>query len=374
MRRPRWRSAAPPRVAGSSRRASSTGQHLVVAGHDDAVVVAEQQVARPDLDAADRERHLDDGHGSGRAGGRRDAAGVHREVEAGERTTVPAAPVDHDPGHAAAQRLGGEQLPGHGVLVVARPPRGRRPARPAAARPAWASGRRGRRWSARDRPCAGPGGWGAGWSAGCAAGRHRRRPARSSRSWPVARGAGRRRRCVDMPRTLVGSALLAVMPELAAPMRPEPVEGPVYCRRWVAAAMAARIRLLIMGLRSRSTHLGGRHSGSPSGLIRQSQPRARKLWWWYRQSRVRLSRSVVPPSAQAMTWWRSHHSGAVSQPGNEQPRSRAIRAAVWPGRSDPPHPPEPQRHPAAGDRGPVDLGLVGQRRAPCWWGSGCRRR
>ena len=66
-------------------------------------------------------------------------------------------------------------------------------------------------------------------------------------------------------------------------------------------------------------------------MMVQSQPRLLKLWWWYLQSRVRLFRSVVPPLAEGIRWWRSHHSGVVWQPGKEQPPSRAISAAVWPG-------------------------------------------
>ena len=51
--------------------------------------------------------------------------------------------------------------------------------------------------------------------------------------------------------------------------------------RWACfrAVRTAWIRVLIMGFWSRSTHLGGIHSGIPSVFIRQVQPRARKLWW-----------------------------------------------------------------------------------------------
>lgn len=39
--------------------------------------------------------------------------------------------------------------------------------------------------------------------------------------------------------------------------------------------------------------------------------------------------SVGPPDCHSWTWWRSVHSGGMSQPGKQQPQSRAINAAVW---------------------------------------------
>ena len=53
----------------------------------------------------------------------------------------------------------------------------------------------------------------------------------------------------------------------------------IYCRRWAWAARGPRMRLLIIGRRQLSIHQGGRHSGNPSELIVQSQPRVAKLWW-----------------------------------------------------------------------------------------------
>ena len=52
-----------------------------------------------------------------------------------------------------------------------------------------------------------------------------------------------------------------------------------YCRRCIRAACIAVILVLIIGFWSRSTYRGGVHSGIPSGLIRQVQPRVVKLWW-----------------------------------------------------------------------------------------------
>jgi hypothetical protein len=51
------------------------------------------------------------------------------------------------------------------------------------------------------------------------------------------------------------------------------------CRACFRAARVPRIRVLISGVRVRSTQAGGIHSGSLSGLIRQVQPRPAKLWW-----------------------------------------------------------------------------------------------
>ena len=45
------------------------------------------------------------------------------------------------------------------------------------------------------------------------------------------------------------------------------------------------------------------------------------------QTRVRLLRSVLPPSAQGKTWCASHQPGGVSHPGKVQPLSRAARIA-----------------------------------------------
>ena len=52
--------------------------------------------------------------------------------------------------------------------------------------------------------------------------------------------------------------------------------GLFRCLRFRAVRMAW-IRVLIIGCWSRSTHFGGVHSGIPSVLILQVQPRARKL-------------------------------------------------------------------------------------------------
>ena len=60
------------------------------------------------------------------------------------------------------------------------------------------------------------------------------------------------------------------------------------------------MRVLIMGFWSRSTHWGGVHSGMPSVLMWQVQARARKLWWWYAQTKVRLFRLVSPPSIHSV--------------------------------------------------------------------------
>lgn len=63
---------------------------------------------------------------------------------------------------------------------------------------------------------------------------------------------------------------------------PEDRGRAAYCRRTTVGreALALRMRLLIIGWRWGSIQRGGRHSGSPSLLMTQSQPRRRKLWWW----------------------------------------------------------------------------------------------
>jgi len=65
------------------------------------------------------------------------------------------------------------------------------------------------------------------------------------------------------------------------------------------------MRVLMWGCWSWSIQRGGIHSGSRSVLMRQVQPFCAKWVWWYRQSRVRLSRSVRPPRVQSRMWCRS---------------------------------------------------------------------
>ena len=48
--------------------------------------------------------------------------------------------------------------------------------------------------------------------------------------------------------------------------------------------------------------------------------------WWCPQSSTRLSRAVVPPSAQWVRWWAWPITGGRVQPGNAQCRSRQTRA------------------------------------------------
>ena len=59
------------------------------------------------------------------------------------------------------------------------------------------------------------------------------------------------------------------------------------------------MRVLSWGRWARSIQRGGIHSGKPSVLIWQVQPFCRKWVWWYRQTKVRLSRSVGPPRIQS---------------------------------------------------------------------------
>ena len=102
------------------------------------------------------------------------------------------------------------------------------------------------------------------------------------------------------------------------------------CASW-CWAWRRRIRVLMLGCWCWSIQRGGIHSGRPSALMRQVQPFCRKWVWWYLQSRVRLSRSVGPPSIQSRMWCRSHQLGGWVQPGKQHPASRAISAMVWPG-------------------------------------------
>ena len=114
------------------------------------------------------------------------------------------------------------------------------------------------------------------------------------------------------------------------------------------------------GRRSRSIHQGGRHAGSPSALIGQSQPWRGSCGGGSGRAGSGCPDRSAPPSLQGMTWCRSVHSGAVSQPGNEQPLSRAIRAMVWPRVAIRRVRPSRSGLTCRGDRGEVHLGGVGE--------------
>ena len=75
---------------------------------------------------------------------------------------------------------------------------------------------------------------------------------------------------------------------------------------------SAVMRLLMRGRWCRSSQRGGVHSGSRLVLMRQVQPPVVKLWWWYLHKRVRLSRSVSPPSTQATMWCLGPFGAAVA--------------------------------------------------------------
>ena len=65
-------------------------------------------------------------------------------------------------------------------------------------------------------------------------------------------------------------------PRVRCSSRTQLMIGLFRCARFLAVR-TAWMRVLIMGFWSWSTHLGGVHSGTPSVLIWQVQPRARKL-------------------------------------------------------------------------------------------------
>ena len=46
--------------------------------------------------------------------------------------------------------------------------------------------------------------------------------------------------------------------------------------------------------------------------MRQAQPRLANSRWWNPQTRVKLSRSVGPPSCHGMTWWACVQAGGRS--------------------------------------------------------------
>jgi hypothetical protein len=89
--------------------------------------------------------------------------------------------------------------------------------------------------------------------------------------------------------------------------------GPVRWRRWGGGCRRGR--------------WGGVAVNRPSGPRASRQPPSCTVRWWAWHSRVRLARSVGPPSSQWTRWWPSHQARGRSQSGGRHSRCRG-----WPGR------------------------------------------
>ncbi len=81
--------------------------------------------------------------------------------------------------------------------------------------------------------------------------------------------------------------------------------------------------------------------------------------WWCPQSSTRLVIAVGPPSAQCSMWCPSHQAAGRSQPGNAQPRSRAISARRIPVGNGVAGPPDVQRLPGRAEQDGDELGVAG---------------
>ena len=78
-----------------------------------------------------------------------------------------------------------------------------------------------------------------------------------------------------------------------------------------------------------------------------------------RRAATRLVIAVGPPSAQCSMWWPSHQAAGRSQPGNAQPRSRAISARRIPDRNGVAGPPDVQGLPGRAEQDGDELGVAG---------------
>lgn len=92
---------------------------LLIAEHHDAVIVAEQNLARIDLDLSEANRPLNQRRLVRPDSPGNRTQGVNRDWQLGEGGGVSAEAVDDDAGHATPYRFGCEELTQHGVLSSA---------------------------------------------------------------------------------------------------------------------------------------------------------------------------------------------------------------------------------------------------------------